>query len=314
MSTYRITREIDSAAYFPAPVTLAGITFVTPGNRESATAHASGQWEAAEFRKALVEWEARLKQLLDAIAVGPGAGLSTYGGSILIEKQGATVAFFQRLVIHNEVVTLTEFAPAQLDVIHRTMARLESDPRIGVTTLNYRESLLYKSALVSTVHLLRALEVLAGKVARMSKCSNCSNEIRCATCGTAASWPATDRAELERMLGTASYDYFYRKPGARNLIMHGSYVDQNQLREHTQVLREAVQAELWSAVAVPEKAAFRPALPAFAYTAYPRWIETEGREVTLEQLVNMHATNQLHFLSSPRLMRQDEIDALRRNF
>src|SRR4051794_25372093 len=155
-----MSRHIGSSAFFPYPLSIAGYTFHTPGGRGSKVVEVSGVGQGEEFRPALAAWEARLREVLDALAIGPLLGSSTYGGSVFVHKIGTDSAFFQHVVASQDVITVTEFQPELTGLIDDAIAKLDANETCRRAALNYRESLLYPSVLVACVHLLRALEVL----------------------------------------------------------------------------------------------------------------------------------------------------------
>ena len=310
MPSYTITRELQSAAFFPVPFVVSGYTFMTPGGRESGIACASGVAAGDEFRAALLQWENGLRVVLDSFAVTALVALSSYGGSVLVEKKDTTVAWFMRWDVRRDVVTITDDTTYLTGGISDVVAQLGSGGPVSTATRHYRESLLYPSTLVATIHLLRALEAISGKAAYTSKCQRCGLDLLCESCSQPASWPRTNHDRLEELLGTPTYRYFYKTPSVRNLLMHGEYVDQTALEKRTPILRAAVQDELRARVQLAGKPYLDRARGPQAYRSYRMWIDKAGQPVSLADLIDMHFNEQLDFISSPRILMPEEVEAL----
>jgi hypothetical protein len=271
----------------------------------------SGSGQGEEFRSALTAWEARLREVLDALAIGPLLGSSTYGGSVFVHKIGTDSAFFQHVVASQDVITVTEFQPELIGLIDDAIAKLDANDTCRRAALNYRESLLYSSVLVACVHLLRALEVLAGSKQAVPRCSNpkCGEFIACAACGTQPSWPRTRYDEIKRIIGGPAYDFFYRKDGVRAKLMHGTYVEQADLARWTPILRQGIQTELWTTLGLPGFAFGRERGPVRFSTA-SHWLGSSTAFPTLTELVELIESDALTFYSDPVVLTPDVVAVL----
>jgi hypothetical protein len=300
MAVYRITREVESGAHFPVPFEVRGITLVTVGGRTSGAATATGAVEADNFRKAVEVFEQDLRNLLDALAITSLVGISSYGGSVFVSKDGDPYGLLQRWRSDREVLTLTSFDEDLAPHLETVLRRTASDDALFAAVRHYRESMLYRSTLVATLHLVRAAEALAAMEPTVAKCSTCGEDIVCARCETPASWPRTNRRRLIEIMGTPTHAFFYKKPGARNRLMHGAYVDQEDLAVQVQPLRAGVQSGLRLSLGLPEQAPLSRARGLWVYRRYPMWLRTESEWPSLQRLVEMAEAEELHGKSDPQ--------------
>lgn len=311
---YTISREVESAAFFPLPVQVEGITLLSHGQPESGVLHASGDREALDWRSALVSFEHDLRRVLDAVAVAAMVAASTYGGSVLVTKAGSQDAYFYFWTSQRDRFTLTEILQDFVRQLGSTVQTIDADPGAFSAARHYRESLLYPSTLVAAIHLLRAAEALAGKVPITPQCPSCRADLRCAACSSSLSWPGTDREALEKIHGTPTYRYFYKSPSLRNKLMHGDYVDQESLPPHVVVLRAGVEAALRSRLGLPQDRPLRRAKGLFAFRATAMRLRTVSAFPPFEQLLKMALKGEINFVSDPRLLTADEVGAIEETF
>ena len=311
MATYTITKEIRSVAYFPLPLTLGDFTFQTLGGRDTGRAHVTVQLEADEFQPALADADDRLRTVLDALTATALIAASTYAGSVLVERAGSSIIWCQLWDEQPDVVTIAESLTHILAGFDAALEGVQEEKELRSAAHHYRESLLYGSALVSTIHLLRALEALAGKETYSPSCPSCGEETTCKACGKIVTYSRTSHPELEHLLGTPTFKYFYKNPGARNRLMHGGWVEQTDLAKYLPILRKTVEGELRTALGLNAKAWIERARGPVAYRSYPIWLDTGGSRVSLDQLLDIHRTNGLSHSSQPRMLTQEEVDPLR---
>jgi hypothetical protein len=310
VSRYKISRELESAIAFPEPVRLDGLVFESI-DPTSGKIVGIGESEGADIGSAVAAFENRMRQVLDALAICRVAAVSSYGGSLFVSRPGTSLGFLRHVKTHREEIPLTPGHRREISEVESAVPILASDDGLANAARHYRESLSYASSLVAAMHLLRAAEALARTITASPKCSKCRSDMVCAACNQPYLYSRTDPAELEEIIGTSAYEYFYKKPGLRNLLMHGAEIDQEQMSPHAASLREGVQRRIRSlAGAAPAPPLDRPR-SLFGYQAAGLWLETRSRFPDFRRLLEMADERLLTFESEPRLLREDEKERIR---
>jgi hypothetical protein len=279
LPTYEITREVVSPLFVPHPFALGGILFDSQGAVQSTgSVYASAQRTATDMKAAVADFETRLRSVLDIVTIGVLVSTSTYGGSLLVDREDLPYAFFRRLRVNPDSFTLTTSSREQLlGPADGALEALEVSPAFANAARHFRESLIHGSVLVACIHLLRAVEALA------------------------------DKGSFSDLIGEIEYEFFYKKPGMRHHIMHGEEVEQSVLAPHMEALRSAVQDRLRTSAGYTETPFLQRPMSPLSFTPTLFWLVSESPTLSLSTLEAMAKAGSLDFASDPARVRPEQM-------
>jgi len=253
MHRYAVQKELRSRASFSVPLAVGDVEIVSSSGVEPRLI-ATTEIEAADFKAAFSELDRVVLHAIDLLALAHSVAISSYGTSVLLHRQGLPEALF--LTMRPELDTV-DIQADELDAAQLVNAAAELDTaptRVRHAARHYRESLLYPSTLVVTIHLLRAAEAMHGQAVVGKHCRTCDAVLRCADCGEPATTASNDG--LKEFLGS-DYGFFYGSHGIRHQIMHGrALVDQDPLIRANDRLRGKVVGDLRASVGINPDAPF----------------------------------------------------------